>query len=72
MGKENTYLAVVNSFDKPVIYVWDHENGDRFKILHNIEAERARDISFFEMGNSVYLLVTSYQQMYVFKGAEAW
>ena len=66
MGKTSAYLAVINYAKNPVIYVWE---GDRkFLSLQELQAKGARDISFFEMGGNVYLILSSQRRMEVFKG----
>lgn len=68
MGKENTYLAVINYFDYPAIYVWDRRSNS-FQILHKIKADRARNMCFFEMDKNVYLLLSAHRSIEVFKGS---
>ena len=79
MGEETTYIAAVNDKAYPAIYTLDRDNGNSFKLLHTITQDNkdnngnvynkgARDISFFEMGGNVYLLMSTHREMCVYKG----
>ena len=68
MGKETTYLAVINTFKEPEIYYWVGETSTKFEKLQEIDAVSARDVCFFEMGTNLYMLVSSYNRISIFRG----
>ena len=68
MGKKTTYLAIINHFQKPEIYYWVEERSTKFEKLQEIEATTARDVCFFEMGENLYLLMSSRNHIDIFRG----
>lgn len=72
MGKETTYLAVINTFKEPEIYYWVGDSSTKFEKLQEIEATSARDVCFFEMGRDLYMLVSSHNRISIFRGGLVW
>jgi len=70
MGKQITYLAVINYACKPVIYIYD-EKVKKFLKLQQTDSEGTRDIEFLRMPNrdKVYLAVSSNKQTAIYAGS---
>ncbi|XP_046854789.1 uncharacterized protein LOC124447841 [Xenia sp. Carnegie-2017] len=69
MGKrKTTYLAIINFSNDPEIYYWVNKSSTKFDKLQDIPASMAKDISFFEMGNSLYMLMSSRKNIEIFRG----
>lgn len=69
MGKrKTTYLAIINFSNNPEIYYWVNKSSTKFDKLQDIPASMAADISFFEMGNSLYMLMSSRKNIEIFRG----
>ncbi|XP_048575803.1 thrombospondin-type laminin G domain and EAR repeat-containing protein isoform X1 [Nematostella vectensis] len=69
MGKEKTYLAIISSGLDPVIYAWDKYHSRKFAKVQSISSARTRDMTFFIMGERVYLAVASHRSTGIYQGS---